>query len=95
MYDLTIKKRALKPMLGQKADVRSQMQNELDMLKSDPDDPGLHIEPITGSGLLRLKFRSPAGKFRAVFSRDDAAKTITVKAIEPRGQAYAPRRLQR
>lgn len=95
MYDLTIKKRALKPMLGQTAEVREQMKRELDRLENDPDDSDLDIEPIAGSDLLRLKFRSPARKFRAIFMRDDMDKTITVKAIESRGQAYSQRRLRR
>jgi mRNA-degrading endonuclease RelE of RelBE toxin-antitoxin system len=95
MYNLRIKKRALKPMLGQTADVRNQMRIELDKLESDPDDPDLDIGPISGSDLRRLKFRSRARKFCAIFRRDDASKTITVEAIEPRGQAYTRRRLQR
>ena len=82
-------------MLGRAAKVRNQMEGELDALQSNPDDRTLDVEPISGSDLLRLKFRGSAREFRAIFSRDDQEKTLVIKAIEPRGQAYSPRRLQR
>lgn len=95
MYTLIVKKQALKAILSQVPAVRDRMFLELDMLEADPDDPDLDIEPVAGSAFLRLKFRSPARGFRAIFSRDDSTMTITVRAVEPRGQAYTIRRLQR
>ena len=95
MYVMFFKKRASKAMLGQVAKVRNQMEGELEALQSNPNDPALDIEPISGSDLLRLKFRGSARGFRAVFSRDDREETLVIKAVEPRGQAYSPRRLQR
>lgn len=95
MYELAVKKRALKAMLSQPAPIRNRMIEQIDRLAGNPDDAGLDIERIAGSPLLRLKFSSPAGQFRAIFERDDDARQIIVKVVEPRGQAYDVRRLRR
>jgi len=95
MYELSIKKTAAKAIARQPPAIRTQMTADLEALAANPDDAALDIEHIGGSDYLRLKFRNPARGFRAVFTRDDETRTISVKAVEPRGQAYDVRRLQR
>lgn len=95
MYDLSIKKQAAKAIARQQPAVRAQMVADLEALASDPDDPDLDVEAIIGTPYLRLKFRSPAHMFRAIFIRDEGVKVIDIRAVEPRGQAYDARRLQR
>jgi mRNA-degrading endonuclease RelE of RelBE toxin-antitoxin system len=95
MYELSIKKSAAKAIARQPPTIRIQMMADLEALAANPDDATLDVERIGGSDYLRLKFRNPARAFRAVFTRDDDAGIIGVKAVEPRGQAYDVRRLQR
>lgn len=95
MYDLSIKKQAAKAIARQQPAVRAQMVNDLEALASNPDDPDLDVEAIVGTPYLRLKFRNPTRLFRAIFIRDDEVRIIDVRAVEPRGQVYDVRRLQR
>lgn len=95
MYELSIKKAAAKAIARQSPAVRAQMVADLDALAANPDDPALDTEPVGGTDYRRLKFRNPARDFRAIYSQDDGIRVIGVKAVEPRGQAYDVRRLQR
>lgn len=95
MYELSIKKAAAKAIARQTAAIRTQMVADLDALAANPDDPALDTEPVAGTEYRRLKFRNPARDFRAIYTRDDEIRIIGVKAVEPRGQAYDVRRLQR
>ncbi|HYF86227.1 hypothetical protein [Azospirillum sp.] len=95
MYDLTIKKQAAKAIARQQPAVRAQIAVDLEALAANPDDPELDVEAIVGTPYLRLKFRNPARAFRTIFIRDEEVRIIDVRAVEPRGQAYDVRRLQR
>ncbi|RJF84683.1 hypothetical protein D3877_09285 [Azospirillum cavernae] len=95
MHDLFIKRAAMKSIARQIPAIRNQMMTDLDALAANPDDAALDVEAIVGTGYLRLKFRNPARAFRAIFTRDDGVRVIDVMAVEPRGQAYDVRRLQR
>ena len=95
MFRLSIRRPAQRTIGRQAKPVREHMIMELDRLEQDPDDPTLNIEPVSGGDRLRLRFKGPARHFRAIFLRDDAAKTIEVLVVAPRGQVYDQRRLRR
>lgn len=75
--------------------VREGMISEIDRLEVDPDDPLLDVERLVGGSEWRLRFRGLAHRFRAIFVRNDDERSLDIRTISTRGEAYRPRRLRR
>lgn len=66
----------------------------IDALADTPRPSG--AKPLKGKlrGMHRVKF-GPRNSHRLLYVVDDAAKLVTIAAIEKRGDVYKPRRAQR
>ncbi len=84
MYQLIIRKQAIKALQGMLARDSSRIRGLLDTLAEDPDRRGIGVKPLRG----RQGFRMRVGAHRVIFERDDEAHLIEVLHIGPRGDVY-------
>ena len=84
IYDLTIKRQAIKALQKMPRQHAQRIRRELDRLAKNPDRRDADIATLKG----RPGFRLRVGDMRVIFERDDKARVIDVLRIVPRGQAY-------
>ena len=84
MYELTIKRQAIKALQKMPRQNAQRIRRELDQLAKSPDRRDVDVASLTG----RAGFRLRVGDWRIIFERDDKAQVIDVLRIVPRGQAY-------
>jgi mRNA interferase RelE/StbE len=65
-------------------DRRRQILTRIEAVASDPSNRRLHVEPLTGNELFRLR----VGAYRVLFSLDDARDVLTVELVRTRGDVY-------
>jgi mRNA interferase RelE/StbE len=65
-------------------DRRRQILTRIEAVASDPGNRRLHVEPLAGSELFRLR----VGVYRVLFSLDDARDVLTVELVRTRGDIY-------
>jgi mRNA interferase RelE/StbE len=66
------------------ADRRRQILRRIEAVAVDPTNRHLHVEPLVGSELLRLR----VGGYRVLFSIDQVRNLLTVELVRPRGDVY-------
>ena len=79
LYELTIKRQAIKALQNMPRQNAQHIRRELDNNRRDVD-----VASLTG----RPGFRLRVGDWRIIFTRDNKARVIDVLRIVPRGQAY-------
>ena len=84
LYELTIKRQALKALQNMPRQNAQRIRRELDKLAAQPNRRDVDVASLTG----RPGFRLRVGDWRIIFTRDDKAQIIDVLRIVPRGQAY-------
>ena len=84
LYELTIKRQAIKTLQGMPRQNAQRIRRELDRLADQPNRRDVDVASLTG----RPGFRLRVGDWRIIFTRDDEARVIDVLRIVPRGQAY-------
>lgn len=62
-------------------DRQRQILGRIEGVASDPNSRQLHVEPLAGSGLLRLR----VGSYRVLFTADEVQGVLTVELIRTRG----------
>ena len=65
-------------------DRRRQVLARIEGLAADPGNRRLHVEPLAGSDLFRLR----VGAYRVLFSLDHARDVLTVELVRTRGDVY-------
>ena len=84
MYRVKMRNKALKTLAKMSGGDRRRVLGRLERLAEDPDRRDVDVAPLRGYPGFRLR----VGGWRVVFSRDDAAREISVLQIRPRGDAY-------
>lgn len=84
VYELKIKRQAIKALRRMPHRNARRIRRALDVLAENPESSYLDVVPLAG----RLGFRLRVGGIRIIFERDDEARVIDVLRIVPRGQAY-------
>ena len=84
MYQLLIRKHAIKILQRMQARDAKRIRNALDELAEGPGRRDSDVKPLRG----RPGFRMRIGDYRVIFERDDKGRTIEVLAIGPRGDVY-------
>ena len=84
LYELTIKRQAIKALQNMPRQNAQRIRRELDKLAAQPNRRDVDVASLTG----RPGFRLRVGDWRIIFARDDKAQVIDVLRIVPRGQAY-------
>ena len=84
MYELTLKKQAIRALQRIPRQQAQRVRSELEKLIENPDREDLDISRLQG----RPGFRLRVGDLRVIFDRDDENRVIDVLRIAPRGQAY-------
>ena len=84
LYELTIKRQAIKALQNMPRQNAQRIRRELDKLAAQPNRRDVDVASLTG----RPGFRLRVGDWRIIFARDDKARVIDVLRIVPRGQAY-------
>jgi len=84
LYELTIKRQAIKALQNMPRQNTQRIRRELDKLAAQPNRRDVDVASLTG----RPGFRLRVGDWRIIFTRDDKARVIDVLRIVPRGQAY-------
>jgi mRNA interferase RelE/StbE len=65
-------------------DRRRQILVRIEAVAADPSNRRLHIEPLAGSELFRLRI----GAYRVLFSLENARDVLTVELVRTRGDVY-------
>ena len=84
LYELTIKRQAIKALQNMPRQNAQRIRRELGKLAEQPNRRDIDVASLTG----RSGFRLRVGDWRVIFTRDDEARVIDVLRIAPRGQAY-------
>ena len=84
LYELTIKRQAVKALQNMPRQNAQRIRRELDKLAAQPNRRDIDVASLTG----RPGFRLRVGDWRIIFTRDDKARVIDVLRIVPHGQAY-------
>ena len=84
LYELTIKRQAIKALQNMPRQSAQRIRRELGKLAEQPNRRDIDVASLTG----RPGFRLRVGDWRVIFTRDDEARVIDVLRIAPRGQAY-------
>jgi mRNA interferase RelE/StbE len=63
---------------------QTQILGRIQAFADDPNNRRLHVEPLAGSELLRLR----VGNYRVLFSTDEVKGVLTVELIRTRGDVY-------
>ena len=84
MYELTIKRQAIKALRKMPRQNAQRIRGALDKLAVNPERLNPDVATLKG----RPGFRLRVGDIRIIFERDDEARVIDVLRIVPRGQAY-------
>jgi mRNA interferase RelE/StbE len=66
------------------ADRRRQILVRIETVAADPRNRRLHVEPLAGSDLFRLR----VGAYRVLFSLENARDVLTVELVRTRGDVY-------
>jgi mRNA interferase RelE/StbE len=66
------------------ADRRRQILRRIETVAANPTGRALHIEPLAGSDLFRLR----VGDYRVLFSVDPSQDLLTVELVRTRGDVY-------
>lgn len=61
-----------------------QILGRIQAVADDPNSRQLHVEPLAGSNVLRLR----VGSYRVLFSTDEVQGVLTVDLIRTRGDVY-------
>jgi mRNA interferase RelE/StbE len=88
MLEITYKAWPLRVLRRMQPKTARQIQARINAVAADPSSPDLSVRPLVG----RPGFRLRVGTWRIIFVIE--ADGLKVLAIEPRGQAYKPRRLR-
>ena len=83
-YRLLFSGRAIKGLRQTPAPLAGRIRAALDGLAADPSRRDVDVAPLRNRPGYRLR----VGGYRAIFERDDDARTIEVLRVEPRGSAY-------
>ena len=83
-YRLLFSGQAVKGLRQAPPRLAGRIRIELGKLAADPYRRDIDVAPL----INRAGYRLRVGGFRAVFERDDAAHTIKVLRIGPRGAVY-------
>ena len=83
-YRLTIKRQPVRALQRIPRNQAARIRRELDKLAEDPDRRDVDVTALRGRSAYRLR----VGAMRIIYERDDAARTIDILRIAPRGQAY-------
>ncbi len=86
MLEIAYKASPLRILRRMQPKTARQIQARINAIASDPSNPDLGVKPLAG----RPGFRLRVGTWRIIFVIE--ADRLEVLAIEPRGQAYKPRR---
>ena len=84
LYELTIKRQAIKSLQNMPRQNAQRIRCELDKLAEQPNRRYVDVTSLTG----RPGFRLRVSDWRIIFTRDDKARVIDVLRIVPCGQAY-------
>ena len=84
MYSLLFSGQAVKGLRKTPAPEASRIRSALDRLAADPWRRDIDVAPLRNRPGYRLR----VGDYRAIFERDDDARTIEVLRIGPRGSIY-------
>ncbi len=84
MYELTVKRQAIKALQNMPRHNAQRIRRELDRLAEHPNRRDVDVASLAG----RPGFRLRVGGWRIIFARDDKTRVIDVLRIVPRGQAY-------
>ena len=83
-YEILIRRQAQKKLQSLGRDERVRIAEKIHQLGANPDDSGLDVKALAGSGLYRLR----VGDWRIIYDRQDALRIIAIEKIKPRGDAY-------
>ena len=83
-YRLLFSGQAIKGLRQTPAQSAVRIRAALDRLAGDPSRRDIDVAPLRNRPGYRLR----VGGYRAIFERDDNARTIEVLRIEPRGSVY-------
>ncbi len=84
LYELTIRKQAIKALQMMSRQQAQRIRRALDKLAKDADRRDIDVTTLKG----RPGFRLRVGSLRIIFERNDETRVIDVLRIAPRGQAY-------
>ena len=83
-YVVMIKRQAKGKLESLGRSDRIRITEKIVLLGENPDDHGLDVKPLVGTGFYRLR----VGGWRIVFDRKDDLKIIAIEKIKTRGDAY-------
>ena len=66
------------------ADRRRQILSRVEAVAANPANRGVHVQPLAGSDLLRLR----VGNYRLLFSLSESEGLLTVELVRTRGDVY-------
>ena len=84
LYELTIRKQAIKALQMMSRQQAQRIRRALDKLAKDAGRRDIDVTTLKG----RPGFRLRVGSLRIIFERNDETRVIDVLRIAPRGQAY-------
>ena len=84
MFKITYSKVATRALLRMPRNTAELVRGKVTELAADPTAPRNNVGALEGRDELRLR----VGDWRVIFTIDDAAETIRVRLIAPRGSAY-------
>lgn len=83
-YELLFSAPSIRDLRKMPAPIAARIRGELDKLTANPSRRDIDVAPLRD----RPGFRLRVGGYRAIFNRDDDARTIRVLRIAPRGSVY-------
>ena len=84
MYQLTIRKHAIKTLRRMRPRDARRVRAEMDKLAHNPGGRDLDVTPLRG----RPGFRLRVGPWRIIFEQNEEARIIDILRIGPRGDIY-------
>jgi mRNA interferase RelE/StbE len=66
------------------ADRRRQILRRIESVAANPEGRGLHVQPLAGSDLFRLR----VGDYRVLFSMNFERDVLIVELVRTRGDVY-------
>ena len=84
MFRITYSKAATRALRRIPANTATLIRDKVTEMAADPHQRRNQVRPLQGRDELRLR----VGDWRVIFTIDDAAETVRVRLIAPRGSAY-------